>query len=132
MNNACTGEAAALSIGMVMAGSGDALTLEELHKFAKSTQHEKIIRSISLAMAITNFGKSNLADQVVETLLKEHDYLLRYGACMTIGMAYVGTNDNTAIRRLLKISAEDVSDDVRRAAVISIAFVMFTRSDQIP
>lgn len=44
---------------------------------------------------------------------------------MTLGMAYVGTTRYKVIEKLLHYSVEDVSDDVRRCAVIAIAFVMF-------
>lgn len=44
---------------------------------------------------------------------------------MAIGMAYVGTGNNNAIKKLLHFAVDDVSDDVRRAAVIALAFVMF-------
>jgi len=40
-------------------------------------------------------------------------------------MAYAGTADNKAIRKLLHYAVDDVSDDVRRAAVISLAFVLY-------
>jgi len=105
MNNAVTGEAAGIAVGLLMAGSGDSLTLEELHRFAKQSEHEKIIRSIALGSAIINFGKARLADTFIDTLLKENEPMLRYGSCLSIGMAYVGTNNNAAIRKLLKISA---------------------------
>lgn len=41
-----------------------------------------------------------------------------------IGLAYVGTANNKALKKLLYYASADVSDDVRRAAVISIAFLM--------
>jgi len=39
-------------------------------------------------------------------------------------MAYVGSANKKAIRKLLYYSVDDVSDEVRRTAVISLAFVM--------
>lgn len=44
---------------------------------------------------------------------------------MAIGMAYVGSGNDKAIRKLLNLAVTDVADDVRRIAVISLAFVMF-------
>ena len=35
----------------------------------------------------------------------------------TIAMAYAGTGNNKAIRKLLHVAVSDVNDDVRRAAV---------------
>jgi 26S proteasome regulatory subunit N2 len=40
-------------------------------------------------------------------------------------MAYVGTANNKAIKKLLHYAVNDVSDDVRRISVIAISFVLF-------
>lgn len=40
-------------------------------------------------------------------------------------MAYVGTSSYKIIEKLLHYSVDDVSDDVRRSAVIAIGFVLF-------
>eukprot|EP00455_Lapot_gusevi_P056846 TRINITY_DN953_c0_g1_i12.p1 TRINITY_DN953_c0_g1~~TRINITY_DN953_c0_g1_i12.p1 ORF type:complete len:394 (+),score=167.37 TRINITY_DN953_c0_g1_i12:121-1302(+) len=47
-------------------------------------------------------------------------------------MAYVGTANNKAIRRLLHLAVSDVSDDVRRAAVTAIGFVLCNAHQQVP
>jgi len=44
---------------------------------------------------------------------------------MIIGMAYAGTASNKMIEKLLHISVEDVSDDVRRGSIIALAFILF-------
>jgi len=49
-----------------------------------------------------------------------------------IGLAYCGTANNHAISRLLHIAVSDVSNDVRRAAVIAIGFVLFRRPSEVP
>lgn len=49
----------------------------------------------------------------------------RYGGALTVGMAYAGTSNNKAIRKLLQFAVDDVADDVRRASVIALGFVMF-------
>ena len=63
-----------------------------------------------------------------------------------IGLAYVGTANNQALRKLLHCilknyfifliknnldASADVSDDVRRASVISIAFLMLNNPEQV-
>lgn len=55
VNSAVIGEAAAISIGLIMAGSADDKVIQDLIKFAHDTDHEKIIRSISLALAMVMF-----------------------------------------------------------------------------
>ena len=60
------------------------------------------------------------------------DPLLRYGGIHTIAMAYAGTGANSAIRRLLHVAVSDVNDDVRRAAVTSLGFILFRSPSQVP
>ena len=55
-DSAVTGEAAGVSIGLIMAGSGNPESISELVVYAGETQHEKIIRSLGLALAMINYG----------------------------------------------------------------------------
>lgn len=50
----------------------------------------------------------------------------------TVALAYAGTSNNDAIRTLLHVAVSDTSDDVRRAAVTSLAFVLFKNPAQVP
>ena len=47
-------------------------------------------------------------------------------------MAYCGTGHNKAVKQLLHMAVSDVSDDVRRAAVTSLGFLLFRVPDQCP
>jgi 26S proteasome regulatory subunit N2 len=49
-----------------------------------------------------------------------------------IAMAYVATANNSAIRKLLHVAVSDVSDDVRRAAVTALGFVLCNVPEQVP
>lgn len=60
------------------------------------------------------------------------DPILRYGGVYTLALAYAGTANNNAVRQLLHIAVSDVSDDVRRAAVTSLAFLLFKNPSQVP
>lgn len=60
------------------------------------------------------------------------DPILRYGGIHAIAMAYAGTGANSAIRRLLHVAVSDVNDDVRRAAVTSLGFILFRSPAQVP
>ena len=53
------------------------------------------------------------------------DPILRWSGMYTLGLAYCGTANNVAIRRLLHVAVSDVNDDVRRAAVTSLGFLLF-------
>lgn len=50
----------------------------------------------------------------------------------TIALAYAGTSNNAAIRKLLDVAVSDVSDDVRRAAVTALGFVLCRNPTQVP
>lgn len=60
------------------------------------------------------------------------DPILRYGGVYTLALAYAGTSNNGAVRQLLHIAVSDTSDDVRRAAVTSLAFLLFKNPGQVP
>lgn len=47
-------------------------------------------------------------------------------------MAYAGTGNNKAIRKLLHVAVSDVNDDVRRAAVTGLGFILFRNPTQVP
>lgn len=50
----------------------------------------------------------------------------------TIALAYAGTGNNKAIKKLLHVAVSDVNDDVRRAAVTALGFVLFRTPTQVP
>ncbi|GMF82901.1 unnamed protein product [[Candida] boidinii] len=47
-------------------------------------------------------------------------------------MAYCGTSNNSAVKRLLHIAVSDSSDHVRRAAVMSLGFVLLRDYTTVP
>merc|ERR1719186_2493293 len=47
-------------------------------------------------------------------------------------MAYCGTASTQAMKRLLHVAVSDVDNDVRRAAVEALGFLLFRSPDQIP
>lgn len=122
-DDAITGEAAGYAIGLTMLGSKDAQAIEDLVTYAHDTQHEKIIRAIAMSLALIVYGAEESADTLIEQLSREKDAILRYGAMYCIGLAYAGTGNSNALKKLIKFSVSDVSDDVRRAALINIGFL---------
>ncbi|GAA6058795.1 hypothetical protein JCM10212_001911 [Sporobolomyces blumeae] len=131
-DSAIAGEAAGYAMGLVMLGSGSAKALDEMVQYAHETQHEKIIRGLALGIAFVLYGKEEEADEMVESLLADADAILRYGGIYTIALAYAGTGSNAAIRKLLHVAVSDVSDDVRRAAVTALGFLLFRNPQQVP
>ncbi|KAF8293629.1 26S proteasome regulatory complex non-ATPase subcomplex Rpn2 Psmd1 subunit [Clavulina sp. PMI_390] len=131
-DSAVAGEAAGYAVGLVMLGSGSDEAIEEMLQYAHETQHEKIIRGLAIGIAFICYGRQEKADHVIERLLKEKDPILRYGGVYTLALAYAGTADNGAVEKLLHIAVSDTSDDVRRAAVTSLSFLLFKNPGQVP
>jgi 26S proteasome regulatory subunit N2 len=131
-DSAINGEAVGLSMGLVMLGTGNIKALEDMIQYAHDTQHEKIVRGLSMGMALIMYARQEAADELINGLLDDPDPTLRYGGIMTIALAYCGTGSNKAVRRLLHVAVSDVSDDVRRVAVMSLGFVLFRKPGSVP
>lgn len=131
-DSAINGEAVGLSMGLVMLGTGNVKALEDMIQYAHDTQHEKIVRGLAIGMALIMYARQEAADELINGLLEDPDPTLRYGGIMTIALAYCGTGSNKAVRKLLHVAVSDVSDDVRRVAVMSLGFVLFRKPGSVP
>ena len=76
-DSATTGEAAGLAIGLLMAGSRNPNVINDILDYAHETKHEKIIRSISISLALIMFNAEEKADAMIEELCNEKDAILR-------------------------------------------------------
>uniref|UniRef100_A0A0D6QRD2 26S proteasome non-ATPase regulatory subunit 1 homolog n=1 Tax=Araucaria cunninghamii TaxID=56994 RepID=A0A0D6QRD2_ARACU len=130
-DSAVAGEAAGISMGLLMVGTASEKASEML-AYAHDTQHEKIIRGLALGIALTVYGREEEADTLIEQMTRDQDPILRYGGMYALGLAYRGTANNKAIRRLLHFAVSDVSDDVRRTAVMALGFVLYAEPEQTP
>ncbi|CAG8444505.1 8265_t:CDS:10 [Diversispora eburnea] len=131
-DSAVAGEAAGLAMGLVMLGTASNKAIDEMLQYAHETQHEKIIRGLAIGISLIMYGKEEAADVLVDQLASDKDPILRYGGIYTVAMAYCGTGNNKAIRRLLHVAVSDVNDDVRRAAVTALGFILFRTPKQVP
>lgn len=131
-DDAVTGEAAGIAMGMVMLGSKNTQAIEDMVSYAQETQHEKILRGLAVGISLTMFARLEEADPLVTSLSTDKDPVLRRSGMYTIAMAYNGTGSNKAIRKLLHVAVSDVNDDVRRAAVTAIGFILFRTPEQCP
>ncbi|CAL6428192.1 unnamed protein product [Bathycoccus prasinos] len=141
-DSAVAGEAAGIGLGFVLAGlrknpsenSGNKSLHDnwtrDMLAYARKTSHEKIIRGLGLGLACAFATCEEDSDAIIEDALGDGDSLIRYSGCQIIGSAYVGTGNNDAIRKLLHVAVSDVSDDVRRCAVMSIGFVLTNNPEQ--
>ena len=137
-DSAVAGEAAGLALGLVLCGAGSTDSeeiseiLAEIKNYACETQHEKIIRGISVGIALMYYQREEHADTIIAELKASRDPILRYGAMYTIAMAYVGTGNNSAVQQLLHSAVSDVNNDVRMASVIGLAFVLYKTPERVP
>lgn len=123
-DSAVASHSAAISMGLVMVGSGNEQVTLEMTSYAHETQHDKIIKGLALGIACVWYGKESAADTVIASLLNDKDALMRVCAMHTLALAYSGTSANSAVSRLLAAAVGDASDDVRRAAVSALGFVL--------
>ena len=130
--SALNGEAVGIGMGLIMLGTGNIKALEEMIQYAHETRHEKIVRGCALGMALIMYGRQEAADELVNGLLDDPDPILRYGGIQTLALAYCGTGSNKAVRKLLHVAVSDVSDDVRRIAVMSLGFILFRKPNSVP
>jgi hypothetical protein len=96
-DSAIIGEAAGYGLGLVMLGSANENAIEEMITHANDSKHEKIIRALSISLALIMYGKEDNADGLIEQMVRSKDSIMRYGAMFAIGCAYAGTNNNTAV-----------------------------------
>jgi 26S proteasome regulatory subunit N2 len=101
-------------------------------QYAQESQHEKILRGLAVGIAFTMYGRLEEADPLIEQLTSDKDPILRRSGMYTLAMAYCGTGHNQAIRKLLHVAVSDVNDDVRRAAVTALGFLLFRTPEQCP
>ncbi|KAL6451058.1 RPN2 26S proteasome regulatory subunit RPN2 [Candida maltosa Xu316] len=133
-DSAISSQAAALGMGLVMLGSGNEEAVNDMLTYALETQHENIIRGLAIGIALLNYGCEERANSIIDKLLSQESSILRYGGAFTIALAYAGTGNNNAIKKLLHYAVSDPSDDVRRASVIGLGFLLirdYTATPQI-
>ncbi|MCO5552254.1 hypothetical protein L7F22_005766 [Adiantum nelumboides] len=130
-DSAVAGEAAGISMGLLMVGTASEKAGEML-AYAHDTNHEKITRGLALGIALTVYGREEEADTLIEQMTRDQNPILRYGGMYALALAYRGTANNKAIRRLLHFAVSDVSDDVRRTAVLALGFVLYSEPEQTP
>ncbi|KAG2454480.1 hypothetical protein HYH02_001498 [Chlamydomonas schloesseri] len=131
-DSAVAGEAAGIALGLLCCGSGGERVAGEALAYAHDTQHEKIIRGVALGLALMQYGREEAAEALIEQMTRDADPMIRYGGMYAIGMAYRGTDNNGAVQKLLSFAVSDVADDVRRAAVLCLGFVLMNVPQQCP
>ena len=72
-----------LGLGLLMVGQSESTLAQTnipvLLNYAHDTSHEKIIRALSLSIAMMVYGKEESADVIIEQLSRDRDPIIRYG-----------------------------------------------------
>jgi 26S proteasome regulatory subunit N2 len=71
MDSAVAGEASGYAMGLIMLGTAETEPVREMLSYARETQHEKIIRGLSIGVAFIFYGRQEEADQTIASLLAE-------------------------------------------------------------
>ena len=131
-DSAIIGEAAGYGMGLVMVGAADQESIQEILTHIDDQNHEKIIRALSMTLALQMYGKEEQADTLIEQMTRSKDSIVRYGAMYAIGAAYAGTSNNQAVQKLLHFAVSDVNDDVKRAALTNLGFLLLRKPQTVP
>jgi 26S proteasome regulatory subunit N2 len=70
-DSAVAGEAAGYAMGLIMLGTADANSADEMLTYARETQHEKIIRGLAVGVGFIYYGRQEEADATIKLLLAE-------------------------------------------------------------
>lgn len=80
------------------------LILLFLFQYAQESQHEKILRGLAVGISFSMYGRLEEADPLIHQLTTDKDPILRRSGMYTVAMAYCGTGNNQAIRKLLHVA----------------------------
>uniref|UniRef100_A0AAF5RTU5 26S proteasome non-ATPase regulatory subunit 1 n=2 Tax=Wuchereria bancrofti TaxID=6293 RepID=A0AAF5RTU5_WUCBA len=130
-DDAVTGEAAGLAMGLVMVGGMQTEAYQEMVQYVCDTQHDKIQRGLRTGIALLAYGQQEEAEKLIAPLLEhKSNSVLRSTAVCMLAMAYAGSGKADVVRRLLAKVAADPNQDVKRFAVIAIGFVLSNDAEQ--
>ena len=126
LNSSVIGEAACVGLGLVGCGKGkeDSPELANLITCISETQHEKVSRGACLGIALQMVGTQNkkFISSLEENARRSSNFKLALP--LYLSTAFFKTSNAQAIEKLLYIS-NDISNEVKRAAIIALGFVMY-------
>jgi 26S proteasome regulatory subunit N2 len=73
---AVAGEAAGYAMGLILLGTADAGSAEEMLTYVRETQHEKIIRGLAVNVGFIYYGRQEEADETIQLLLAELRFVM--------------------------------------------------------
>lgn len=98
-----------------------------LLQYAQESQHEKILRGLAVGISFTMYGRLEEADSLIQQLTTDKDPILRRSGMYTLAMAYCGTGNNQAIRKLLHVAVSTFLNICSKIQIILLAVYVFFR-----
>ena len=100
----------------------------------RETEHDRVAAGLALGLALLFYDTHTHGEGLLREMLEDSKPYVRMAGVLGLGLAYVGQHARHAVvaewasrlrvtRSLLRIIAGDVSDCVRRNAVIALGFV---------
>lgn len=123
MDNTIAQESALYAIGLIYAGSGDESIAEYLLSLLVKTDFPRVKRVCGIALALVSiYTCKNFEYRNGASMLGSFDPIEREAILLSLGTAYVASSDMGMIKKILPF-INDGDDDVKRAAVVAIAFI---------
>jgi 26S proteasome regulatory subunit N2 len=121
---ALPGEAAGFAINLIKATHYSSDHVEEMVNLCQNNPHDKIARAAigSIGLTAINSNADIAADYA--KMIGNKDPHIRLGAVGLLSLRYFGSAHTETVNELLRIIATDLSNDVRRLAVIGLGFVL--------
>uniref|UniRef100_A0A158P7U3 26S proteasome non-ATPase regulatory subunit 1 n=1 Tax=Angiostrongylus cantonensis TaxID=6313 RepID=A0A158P7U3_ANGCA len=125
LDDAVTGEAAGLAMGLVMVGSLNSAAFQDMVQYTCDTQHDKIQRGLRTGISLLGYGRQDESESYISQLIDvKSNAMLRSTGIALMSMAYVGSGRANVVSRLLEKVATDPNSDVKRFAVMGIGFLL--------
>ncbi|KHJ75700.1 Proteasome/cyclosome repeat protein, partial [Oesophagostomum dentatum] len=125
LDDAVSGEAAGLAMGLVMVGSLNSAAFQDMVQYICDTQHDKIQRGLRTGISLLAYGRQDEAESCIGQLVDvKSNAMLRSTGIAMLSMAYVGSGRASVVSRLLEKVATDPNNDVKRFSVMGIGFLL--------
>lgn len=124
---AVPGEAAGYALNLVKATHYSSDHIEEMINLCQNNPHDKIARAAIGTIGLTAINSNADVSADYAKMISNKDPHIRLGAVGLIALRYFATAHSETVNELLRLAATDLSNDVRRMAVIGLAFVMIRK-----
>lgn len=124
---AVPGEAAGYALNLVKATHYSSDHVEEMINLCQNNPHDKIARAAIGTIGLTAINSTADVSADYAKMINNKDPHIRLGAVGLIALRHFATAHSETVNELLRLAATDLSNDVRRMAVIGLAFVMIRK-----